>query len=132
VSRDEPSEGEALGQVIGLLQRRSLSQSQTNTDPMQMDLDPSKDLIEEVTKKVVERMNGSSTVAKGHFLDTILVRDLEGSERFHVRFLGERIKAVSYEDARSKVQAEDVAFRSAETLRRGLQKLFSESALPDQ
>ena len=97
-----------------------------------MDLDPSKDLIEEVTKKVVERMNGSSTVAKGHFLDTISVRDVEGSERFHVRFLGERIKAVSYEDARSKEQAEDVATRSADTLRRGLQKLFSESALPDQ
>jgi len=97
---------------------------------MQMSIDQKSDLIETITKNVLHSLNGDPTSTGTHPLG-IEVRDVEGSERFHIRVGGDRLKVVSYENARSKEQAEDVATRSADTVKRAFQKHYNEAFWPE-
>ena len=90
------------------------------------------DFIDRVADRVASQMNGNGAVQQKHPLNTIEIRDFDGTQRFAVYFVDQKVKQVSYENTRSRTEARKVAKRCAKTLERGLTILFSKHFLPEE
>jgi hypothetical protein len=75
----------------------------------------------------LKHQNGANV----HPLQSLKIKDM-GADRFHILLLGERIKVVSYEDARTKEAAEEIAIRCRDTVKYAIQVIFSDAMLPSQ